>query len=70
MFTINDHSAGKTYECEDRFDLEEKLHELFDGFEEDVEGTDEAVEAIIRGINRREYTGDYEQFLGISIERS
>ena len=63
MFIINDHSDGRTYECEDRFDLEEKLGEIFDT---DEEGVSESIDFISRNAGR-EYTGDHEAFLNIDV---
>ena len=66
MITIHDHIDNATYEIEDRFELEDKLYELFDVKED---GAEEAIEAICKGVVSGEYIGNYEAFLNISIER-
>lgn len=63
MFIITDHSDESIYECEDRFDLEEKLGKLFDTDDEEIA---EAVDFISRYAGH-EYTGDHEAFLNIDV---
>lgn len=62
-YIVRDEIAG-TEAVADRFDLEEVLVGMLDI---DEEGVLEAVDGIVRGIRARDYIGDYEEFLKVSV---
>ena len=73
MYTLTDNSTAATFDIADRFDLEDKLNELFDRDEyayTDDELNDHTIGEVIDDLIAklgREYTGGEEACLNITI---
>lgn len=64
MYIVTDNALMETFEVEDRFELEDKLRELFDL---EQEGVEEAIEHLCANIGHG-YVGDDEDVLNVSVE--
>lgn len=75
MYTLTDCSTGKNYTLADRYELENKLNELFDrdgnAYTDTETGESHSIGEVVDDLMRKlghEYAGDEEACLNITIE--
>lgn len=74
-YIIDDLSTNTTYDAADRFDLENTLNDIFardetvyKDLDDNTNTIGEIIDELVKKVIGREYTGDEEAFLNVTIQ--